>query len=879
MESSSTSSVAATAVGENNSGSNNNRDGALSPTAVRGSVEDDVALSVAAGLAKEAALLFQAGKFVECVNLLKQLLHKKEDDPKILHNIAIAEYFRDGCSAPKRLLEVLNNVKQRNEALAHASEEQQTDSAGNTSKLAFGSKGNTNVAISFSATSSLPVVYADDFDTSVTMYNMAVIWFHLHEYAKSYSILDTLYQNIEPIDEGTALHICLLLLDVALVSDHASRSADVISYVEKVFCVNSLTNQVDNGSSLHQPTIMSKSASLSATIPDASNSDSASASNALEISLARTLAEEELEDESLQLLSSLDIKRQNLPRSSSRLHSSNDLLRAQTDDSVSAVDLRLLLHLYKVHFLLLTRNLKAAKREVKMAMNIARGKDNTLALYLKSQLEYARGNPSKAIRLLMASNNRTEIAISSVYYNNLGCIYYRLGKYHTSTVFFSRALHNSSTLRKEKLVKANLSQDKSLHITYNCGLMYLACGKPLPAAGCFHKARLIYYNNPLLWLRIAECCIMALEKGLLKSSYFARSDGSDVNVHVIGKGKWRHLSLEEGGVSRTEKLDFDGREDFSFSNDRQPSLSISLAQKCLLNAQYLLERSDSKCFKSDLVSDSASEGSESGESSSSKGTSYKNLSGGDPKSSDAAVGSGQASTNGEVREQKGGNVQNTSLLNSISDYEDICRKEIQMIKQALLADLAYVELELGNPLRALSTARSLLKLVECSRIYVFLGNLYAAEALCLLNRPKEAAEHLFIYVAGGNNVELPYSQDDLEKWRVEKMVDSEETNGGPGPVNASAHDASQGFTFLNPEEARGTIFGDLAVLSAMLGDHEQAEQLVMQALSILPDSPQLILTAIYLDLLQGRTQDALAKLKQYNHIKFLPASLTLDGSS
>ncbi|XP_027071227.1 CCR4-NOT transcription complex subunit 10-like [Coffea eugenioides] len=881
MDSSSSMSSPAIMVGDsNNNVSSNNRDGALSPTAaasLRGSMEDDVALSVAAGLAKEAALLFQAGKFAECVSVLKQLLHKKEDDPKILHNIAIAEYFQDGCSDPKKLLEELNNVKKRSEALAHASEEQQTESVGSTSRLAVGSKGNSNVSNSYSVTSSLPVVYTDEFDTSVTIFNTAVIWFHLHEYAKSYRILDALYQNIEPIDEGTALRICLLLLDVALFSNHASRSADVISYVEKVFCANSMTNQVDNGSSLHQPTMVSKSASFSATIPGASNSDSASSANVLESSLSRTLSEEALEDESLQLLSSLDIGGENLPRPSS-LQSSNDVSRIQTDDSISTVDLRLKLHLYKVSFLLLTRNIKAAKREVKMAMNIARGKDYTWALYLKSQLEYARGNHRKACKLLMASSNLTEIGISSMYYNNFGCIYYRLGKYHASSVFFSKALRYRSTLLKEKPVKlATFSQVKSWQMAYNSGLSLLSCGKPVHAAQCFYKAGLTYYNRPLLWLRIAECCLMALEKGLLKSNYSSPSDGSDVKVHVVGKGKWRQLALEDG-VSRTGKFDSVGRDDFSFGNGRLPELSMSLARQCLLNALHLLESSDSKYLKSGLLSDSAAEGSESGDSSSSKATSYKNLAGGDPKLLNAAVGSGQANTNGEVKEQKCGNGQNTSLLNSVSDYEDICRKENQMIEQALLADMAYVELELENPLKALSTAKSLLKLFECSKIYVFLGHLYAAEALCLLNRPKEAAEHLSVYVTGGSNFQLPYSQDDLEKWSVEKIVDFEEPNGGPSSVNASSSDEFQGFTFLKPEEARGTICANLALLAAELGDPGLVQD-VMQATASALNSPHVILATVYLDLLQGKTQDALAKLKQCNRIRFLPGRSTLDGSS
>lgn len=32
-------------------------------------------------------------------------------------------------------------------------------------------------------------------------FTQAIIWFHLHEYAKAYSILDSLYQKIEQIDE------------------------------------------------------------------------------------------------------------------------------------------------------------------------------------------------------------------------------------------------------------------------------------------------------------------------------------------------------------------------------------------------------------------------------------------------------------------------------------------------------------------------------------------------------------------------------------------------------------------------------------------------------------------------------------------------------
>ncbi|GFY99713.1 tetratricopeptide repeat (TPR)-like superfamily protein [Actinidia rufa] len=544
---------------------------------------------------------------------------------------------------------------------------------------------------------------------------------------------------------------------------------------------------------------------------------------------------------------------QNLARPSG-LQSAYDLSRTPADHSISTSDLRLKLQLYKVRFLLLTRNLKAAKREVKtaMSMNVARGKDSSMALLLKSELEYSRGNYRKAIKLLMASTNRTETGIASIYYNNLGCIYHRLGKYHTST-------------------------DKSLQIVYNCGVQYLACGKPILAARCFHKASLIFYNKPLLWLRIAECCLMALEKGLLKPSG-AHSDRSEVKVHVIGKGKWRQLALEDG-ISGNRQVTFVEKDDCFLGDDKQPNLSMSLARQSLFNGLYLLNCSETKYLKSGLPHSSILEDNESREVGSLKNANSKSISGGDSKASNVMVDSDQIITNGDVKEQKGGNIPNPTLQSSILDYEDIRRRENQMIKQALLADLAYVELELGNPLKALSAARSVLELPECSRIYIYLGNVYSAESLCLLNRPKEAAHHLLTYLSGGSNVEFPFSEEDHEQLQVPKILDSEELNGGLLNPNNSSIEESQAVVFLKPEAARGTLYGNLAAFFAVQGDLEQAHRFVVQALSTLPNSPEATLTAIYLDLVAGKTQEALSKLKHCSRIRFVPGSLTLKGSS
>lgn len=850
---------------------NANRDGSWG-------ADDDAVLSLAAALAKDAALHFQSGKFTECVEVLNQLLLKKEHDLKVLHNIAIAEYFRDGCSDPKKLLEVLNNVKKRSEELASASGEQVEPVSNLGNKVILGSKGSGVMAHQLSTANSTNIVYSDEFDTSVAILNMAIIWFNLHEYAKALSILEPLYQNIEPINETTALHICLLLLDVGLACGDASKSADVLIYMERAFGFSCMS-QGDNGSTGQQQSasLVAKSSSvphITSSATEASNSDLAASVNTSENPLLRTLSEEALEYETM--LSTLDISGQNSARPSG-LSSSNDLPRTPVDKSFTPVDLKFKLQLYKVRFLLLTRNLKQAKREVKHVMNIARGKDSSMALLLKSQIEYARGNYRKAIKLLVASSSRTDTAISSIFNNNLGCIYYQLGKYHTSSIFFSKALTNTSSLRKEKPLKlSTFSQDNSFHMVYNCGVQYLACGKPILAARCFQKASLVFYNWPLLWLRLAECCLMALEKGLIKKC-LAPSERSEIRVHVVGQGKWRQLVIEDG-ISRNRHVGSVERDNGTVSSDGQPKLSMSIARQCLQNALHLLDSSESKHSKYDLPSNSPMEENESSEAASSKNANHKNLHNIDSKAFTVTVALSQVNANGDVKEPKGGTTQEL-IQNSLSYYEDIRRRENHFMKQAVLASLAYIELELENPLKVLSVSKALLDLPECSRIYVFLGHVYAAEALCLLNRPKEAAEHLAIYLSGGNGVELPFNQEDCEQWRVERTVDSDELNGGLVTAKNSPSEDSQGIEFLKPEEARAALYTNLAAVSAIQGELEQAHQFVTQALTILPNSPEATLTSVYVDLMLSKPREAVAKLKQCSRVKFLPSGVTFNKSS
>uniref|UniRef100_A0A1D1Y0A6 CCR4-NOT transcription complex subunit 10 n=1 Tax=Anthurium amnicola TaxID=1678845 RepID=A0A1D1Y0A6_9ARAE len=845
------------------------RDSSSAPAPGRGAdgrVDDDDAGVMAAtcGMARDAALLFQGGHFGECVEVLSQILQKKQDDPKVLHNIALAEFFHDGCSDPRKLLDMLNEVKKKSEDLTRPSleEEEVVGSLGSNSTA--GSKGSGISLHQLPLANSSTITFADELDTSI-----AVILFHLHEYAQALSLLEPLYQKLHPLDETVALHVCLLLIDIALVSNDASRAADVIQYMEKSFGVGYMTNQGENGniaqhqSSSHSSKVIAASGGLA--VPDAVSSDSSASENTLD----RTLSEDAIEYENL--LSTLDNSGQNMTRSNA-----NDLSRASSDRPVHAIDLKLKIHLYKVRLLLLTRNLKAAKREVKLGMNVARGRDSSIALLLKSQLEYARGNHRKAIKLLLTSSNKTEPGVISMFNNNLGCIYHQLQKHHTSIAFFSKALRSSSSLRVDKPLKlSTFSQDKSFFIIYNCGLQYLACGKPLMAARCFHKATLVFYNRPLFWLRLAECCLLSLEKGLLKPNLNVSSSGSEhVKLHVVGSGKWRQLVVNMH-PRNGHSVSISGNS--SSSDDDQCTLSIPFARQCLLNALHLLSRLEPRTSGGNVLT-CASEEVNSNHTSNAgiRSSNHKSAQAEDLKSSNAASLFASVCADGDSKENKGGTGSSVTLQSSVSAYEEICRNESHIIKQAVLVDLAYIELCLENPLRALSVAEALQQLPDCSRMYVFFGHVYAAEALCHLNRPEEAAEHLSVYMSEGNNVELPYGEDDREMWDSEKVGDGDELNGSVATRTTSSVE-SKSEVFLRPEQACGTLYVNLAAVSAMQDDLEQAKLFLRKARSASPNNPQVLLAAVYVDLRLGNTSDAIVKLKLCSHVRFFPNGITLSS--
>ena len=146
-------------------------------------------------------------KVLDCLSQLKS----KESDPKILHNIAITEYYMNGTSDPQKLLEELARV--RTLVIENAASEQAESGEAQEEG----------------------VPPSEDIDTALLQYNQAVILYQTRKYASALEILTRLFKTIEPIEDYLAVRICFLLVDLHILLQQTEKGFGVIAYLEKLF--------------------------------------------------------------------------------------------------------------------------------------------------------------------------------------------------------------------------------------------------------------------------------------------------------------------------------------------------------------------------------------------------------------------------------------------------------------------------------------------------------------------------------------------------------------------------------------------------------------------------------------------------------------------
>uniref|UniRef100_A0AAR2J5Y1 CCR4-NOT transcription complex subunit 10 n=1 Tax=Pygocentrus nattereri TaxID=42514 RepID=A0AAR2J5Y1_PYGNA len=477
------------------------------------------------------------------------------------------------------------------------------------------------------------------------------------------------------------------------------------------------------------------------------------------------------------------------------------------------------IHHYKVRAYIQMKSLKACKREIKSVMNTAG--NSAPSLFLKSNFEYLRGNYRKAVKLLNSSNIaehpgplKTGECVRCMFWNNLGCIHFAMGKHNLGIFYFKKALqendHTCAQLGDGKNGQAKkftgipmcaLLANKRYELLYNCGIQLLHIGRPLAAFECLMEAVQVYHSNPRLWLRLAECCIAA-NKGSSEQETKGLPSKKGIVQSIVGQGYHRKIVLASQSTQNT-----------TYSEGQSaaiPVASMEFAAICLRNALLLLPEHQQHESKPDNGSKSSSQ-SGSTESGS--------------ENSDACSGKGQEG----------------DKFIPAAPSSPLRKQEVENLRCCILACSAYVALALGDNLMALNHADKLLHQPKLSGSLKFLGHLYAAEALISLDRISDAIAHL-----------NPENVTDVSLG----VSPSEQDQAGKQTPLCYPSTVSS---------ARAMMLFNLGSAYCLRSEYEKARKCLHQAASMVNPKeipPEAILLGVYLELQNGNTQLALQIIKR-----------------
>ncbi|XP_063735523.1 CCR4-NOT transcription complex subunit 10 isoform X3 [Eleginops maclovinus] len=486
------------------------------------------------------------------------------------------------------------------------------------------------------------------------------------------------------------------------------------------------------------------------------------------------------------------------------------------------------MHQYKVRAYIQMKSSKACKREIKSVMNTAG--NSAPSLFLKSNFEYLRGNYRKAVKLLNSSNIaehpgpiKTGECVRCMFWNNLGCIHFAMGKHNLGIFYFKKALqendHTCAQLGDGSSGQAKkftgipmcaLLANKRYELLYNCGIQLLHIGRPLAAFECLMEAVQVYHSNPRLWLRLAECCISANKGSEQESKGLPCKKG--IVQSIVGQGYHRKIILASQSTQNT--IYSEGQ------SAAIPVASMEFAAICLRNALLLLpeHQQDAKTENgSKMCSQSGS--TESGS-----------------ENSDACSGKGPEA----------------DKFLSAAPSSPLRKQEVDNLRCSILACSAYVALALGDNLMALNHAEKLLHQTKVSGSLKFLGHLYAAEALISLDRISDAIAHL-----------NPENVSDVSMGVLSSEQDQAGSDKGEEPVESWKQ-----TPLCYPSSvtsARAMMLFNLGSAYCLRSEYEKARKCLHQAASMVNTKeipPEAILLAVYLELQNGNTQLALQIIKR-----------------
>eukprot|EP00798_Chlamydomonas_sp_ICE-L_P032357 gene32357-3549_t len=167
--------------------------------------------------AVEALTLWLSNDYDRCLQTLQRLESTSEKHTKTSHHVSVLSYYNDVVSATE-LLDQLNLL----------SEDHQGRQSEATS-TSYNGKSTPNVKLPSESRQHLNAT-----DASVIKLNSAILLFNRQQYEAAAEQLRPLYDDIESLFDGAALHVVLLLLDVHLALQQPVQAAATLATLERM---------------------------------------------------------------------------------------------------------------------------------------------------------------------------------------------------------------------------------------------------------------------------------------------------------------------------------------------------------------------------------------------------------------------------------------------------------------------------------------------------------------------------------------------------------------------------------------------------------------------------------------------------------------------
>lgn len=385
---------------------------------------------IAGPLTAQASEYYKTGNFTQCLEALKKLssqLPSARGDPRLQHNMALVEYCARNCTDSVKIMKKLSEISQQ----------------GKKRSRRGGDKDKSEV------------LCTTEPGVPLLLYNQSVLLYQAKKYRSAMGLLETIFDNIEPVLESIAHRVCFLLLELyGLAIRTCSMSVQKCQNFKK--------------SARAVLTYLQKPAG----------------------------------------------KADNNAKSSSKGdgHSNGYRLRLH----VSKAKWFLMIHEINSAKTELNHALDLAKELPESEMH-AVGVHNEMIPVLKANEQFLRSNYPTCLQILTLSF-RGDIQ-EDVHLNNMGCVYFAMKRYSTAAYYFARAVKSNSLAlhtraqsgvvqrRDRSFNTGNVPANCLSEMMYNNGVSLLRAGHYARAFQYFQKATVFLPSWPQLWLHLADCCI------------------------------------------------------------------------------------------------------------------------------------------------------------------------------------------------------------------------------------------------------------------------------------------------------------------------------------------------------------------------------------